>query len=141
MDPLQVFGVVGAILSWRQPLGGVAGNQVLCDGAGFRQHASFQLDDRRLAEGVDGFQLGRRQKDGGVALVGLDLVGQAKLFEQPDDALGAGFVQVVQDYHWNLDSVAGVGIRVGEVTGSPAWRNQESGQCPLSRWLTQASSA
>jgi hypothetical protein len=54
---------------------------------------------------VDGLELGRRQKGGGIALVRLDLVGQAQLFKQPDDALGAGFVQVVQDYHGNLDAV------------------------------------
>ena len=120
VKPLQIFGILRAIWCRCQPIRGMAGNQVLGDGARFRQHPAVELDDWRLAEGVDGLELGRRQKGGGIALVSLDLIGQAQLFEQPDDALGAGFVQVVQDYHNDLDSVAGRCVRTGEGGGSPA---------------------
>ena len=41
-----------------------------------------------LPRGWTALELGRRQEGGGIALVGLDLVGQAQLFKQPDDALG-----------------------------------------------------
>lgn len=38
-------------------------------------------------------ELGGRQHGLGVALEGLELVGEAELLEQPADALGAGFLQ------------------------------------------------
>jgi hypothetical protein len=91
-----------------------------------RTHPAVELDDRRLAEGMNGFQLGRRQKGGGIALIRLDLIGLAQLFEQPDNALGAGFVQVVQDYHNDLDSVAGKCVRTGEDGGSPAVKKERA---------------
>ncbi|VXA88095.1 hypothetical protein AERO8C_50562 [Aeromonas veronii] len=75
---------------------------------------------------MDGLELGRRQKSGGIALIRLDLIRLAQLFEQPDDALGAGFVQVVQDYHNDLDSVAGWGIRAGEGGGSSAVKKERA---------------
>ncbi len=81
VEPLQVLGIVRAVGGRCQPIRGVTGDQVFGDGAGFRQHPAVELDDRRLAEGVDGLELGRRQKGGGIALVGLDLIGQAQLFE------------------------------------------------------------
>ncbi|MNC65985.1 hypothetical protein D3C75_1163350 [compost metagenome] len=87
---------------------------------------------------MDGLELGGRQEAGGVALVGLDLVGQAQLFEQPDDALGAGLVQVVQDYHGNLDGWHKRLIRAGVVTGSPAGKKERADARSV---LTQASSA
>ena len=44
-------------------------------------------------------QLRRRQPGGRVALVALDLVGRAQLLQQPQDALRARIVEVVDDEH------------------------------------------
>jgi hypothetical protein len=77
----------------------VAPDQVLDDGAGFGHDGVAVLDHRRFAERVHGAQLRRRQHRLRVALVFLDLVFQAEFLQQPQDALGAGVVQVVDDDH------------------------------------------
>ncbi len=50
-------------------------------------------DDGRLAERVDGLELGRREAGLLVAVEDFDLVGDAELLEEPDDALGAGLLE------------------------------------------------
>ena len=62
------------------------------DGLAVAQH-------RRLAERVDLLQRLRREVRLRVALVVLDLVREAQLLEQPEDALGAGVVEVVDFEH------------------------------------------
>ena len=54
---------------------------------------------RRLAERMDAGELGRRQHRLGVALVFLQLVGNLELLEQPEDALRARVVEVVDGDH------------------------------------------
>ena len=44
-------------------------------------------------------QFRRRQAGDGIALVALDLVVEAKFLQQPQDALGAGLVEVMDDDH------------------------------------------
>ena len=56
-------------------------------------------DHRRLAQRMHGAQLRRRQHGLRVALVALDLVGQAQLFQQPEDALRARVVEVMESDH------------------------------------------
>jgi hypothetical protein len=53
----------------------------------------------RLAERVDGAQFRRRQHRLRIALVFLDLVVQAQFFKQPQDALRARVVQMVDGDH------------------------------------------
>ena len=72
---------------------------VLDDGAGLGDDAALVLDDRRLAEPMDFSELGRRQHRLPVALVADHLVGRAQLLEQPQDALGARVVEVMDLDH------------------------------------------
>lgn len=74
--------------------------QVLEDGSalgqnnGLREQGSSDSNDWRFTQRVDGFQF-RRCKLVGLTLVDLDIVGGCfgAFFEEPDDALGAGFLE------------------------------------------------
>jgi hypothetical protein len=63
-------------------------------------------DHRRLAERMHLEQLRRREHRLRVALVLLDLVRNAELLEQPQHALRAGVVEVVDDDHGGPREVA-----------------------------------
>ena len=76
---------------------GVAGcvEQVFDDGAGFGHHRLAVADRRRLAQRVDGGEFGRRQRSLFVARIALDFAGHRQLFEQPEHALRARVLEVV----------------------------------------------
>ena len=80
----------------REPTGAVAADQVVDDGARFGQREFAVGDHGRFSQRVHGAQRGRRQHGLGVALVAQDLIGQAQLLHEPEYALRAGVVQVVQ---------------------------------------------
>ncbi len=85
-------GIAKALFAARrrdQPAGAILGHQIIYDGAGLGDNPAAIGNNRRFAERVDLLQLGRRQQGLLVALVGDDLVGQPKLFEQPQNALRA----------------------------------------------------
>ena len=91
-------GFIGAG-GWPQASLSVGFLEVFQDGARLGHHAGAVGDHRRLAQWVDGQQFGRGQHGLGVALVAPDLVGNAQLLQQPQHALGAGVVQVVDGDH------------------------------------------
>lgn len=72
-------------------------DEILDDEARFREHQrrrrAGRLDahDGRFAQRVHLFQRGGREH--GLALVGEQGVGMLELFEEPEDALGAGFFE------------------------------------------------
>jgi hypothetical protein len=53
----------------------------------------LNADDGGFAEGVDGFQLGGGEVCLGVAVEDFEIVGETELGEEPEDALGAGFLE------------------------------------------------
>lgn len=63
----------------------------LSDDHGFRSRG-LHRDDGRFAQGVDLLELGGRELGGWVAVEDLKLVRDFELFEEPEDALGAGFL-------------------------------------------------
>ncbi len=77
----------------------VLAENVFDDGAGFGDRLALIGDDRRLAQRVDGEQLGRGGHGLGVPLVALDLVRQAELLQQPQDALRTGIVEMMDGQH------------------------------------------
>ena len=85
----RVVQPVGVAQSFRRSRRGrelslaVAFDQILDDGAGFGERQRVVGDDRRLAERVYREQRCRRQHCLGIALVALDLVLEAELFQQP----------------------------------------------------------
>lgn len=60
---------------------------------GFGRGGGADGDDGGLAEGVDGFEIGRGEAGAGVARVDGEGVGEGKFFEEPEDAVGAGFFE------------------------------------------------
>lgn len=80
-------------------VGGRVGAEVLGDEAALGDDDGIAAarwrdgDDGRLAERVDGLQLGRREAGLLVAVEDFDFVGVAELLEEPDDALGARLLE------------------------------------------------
>ena len=56
-------------------------------------------DHRRLAERMHRLQFRRREHGRGVALVALHLIGHAELLQQPQDALRARIVEMMDGDH------------------------------------------
>src|SRR6185312_5632057 len=56
-------------------------------------------DHRRRADRMQRFVLRRRQPSDGIAVVDLELVGDAQLLAQPDDAFGLGLAEMVYREH------------------------------------------
>ena len=71
--------------------------QIFDDRARFLDHPSIVLEQRRFAERMDGFQLGWREIGHGVALIVADFVWSADFLKQPQYALRAAVVQMVDD--------------------------------------------
>ena len=69
------------------------------DGPGFGEDAPVVDDRWRLAERVDRLERRRSPQRLGVPLVAAELVLQAELFEQPEDAMRAGVVEVMDGDH------------------------------------------
>lgn len=74
--------------------------EVFDDKAGFREHQGrgrrwirdrLDAHDGGFAQRVDLFEGGGREH--GLPLVGAQGVGEVELFEEPEDALGAGFIE------------------------------------------------
>jgi hypothetical protein len=77
----------------------VTADDVVDDRARFGNHPPIVANHRRLAERMNGFQLRWRQTGLRIALVRLDLVREPQLLQQPEDALGARIVEVMNDDH------------------------------------------
>ncbi|KFY44725.1 hypothetical protein V495_03292 [Pseudogymnoascus sp. VKM F-4514 (FW-929)] len=65
----------------------------LCDNNFWAAIYGFNADDGRFAEGVDGFELGGGEVSLWVAVEDFEIVGETELGEEPEDALGAGFLE------------------------------------------------
>lgn len=79
----------------RKMLAQVVENETtLSDGEGFFERGGGDGDDGGFSQGVDFFQL-RAGEFVGLPLVDFDVVGGGgeAFFEEPDDALGAGFFE------------------------------------------------
>ena len=81
-------------------------DQIFDDSAGFGDDARFAVgsivgvdDHRRLAERMDGAQLGRGQHRRLVPRITLDLIAKPELLEHPQDALRARVFEVMDDDH------------------------------------------
>ena len=80
----------------RQP-GPEVVNEIFDNETRFGEHQGFGIgmgryaDDGRFAQRVDLFQL--RWREHVLALVGFEGVGYGEFFEEPEDALGAGFFE------------------------------------------------
>src|SRR5260370_38674733 len=101
MHPVGVAQTLARARRRYQPARAVALDQVLHDGARLRERGVAIGDDRRLAERVHLAQRRRREHGPRIALVALDLVLEAELLQQPQQALGARVVQVVDDDHFS----------------------------------------
>src|SRR5882757_485841 len=99
MQPVGVAQPLRRILRRDQAAVAMAGDDVLGDRAGFRDGIAAVGDDRRFAERVNRAQLLWRAHVG-LALVAHDLVGDAEFFEQPQHALRAGIVEMMNGQHW-----------------------------------------
>jgi hypothetical protein len=86
----------------REPALAVALEHVLDDRAGLGHGQRAVGHDRRLAERMHLPERRRREQRGRVALVALDLVRDCELLEQPEHALRARMVQVVDGQHRRL---------------------------------------
>ena len=98
---MQPIGVAQPLRRFRrrdQPAFAIGVDDVFDDRAGFRDGVAVVGDDRRFAERMDRAQLGRRAHVG-LALVADDLVGHAEFFQQPQHALRAGIVEMMDGEH------------------------------------------
>jgi hypothetical protein len=77
----------------------VAADDVVDDRPGLADHLVAVDDHRGLTQRMDGGQLRRRQMGLGITDIGLELIGQAQLLQQPEDALRPRLVEVVDDDH------------------------------------------
>ena len=99
MQPIDIAHPLRRAEGRGEAAGAVAVGEVLDDRAGLGERLVAVAHDGRLAERMHRAQLGRREHGLLVALVGLDLVLEAELLEQPQDALRARVVQMVDDDH------------------------------------------
>src|SRR5260221_11860886 len=99
MQPVGIAPALRRVGRGNQAAGAVGRGEILDDRARLGERESAVGDYRRLAERMHRPQLGRREHRLRIALVGLDLVLQAELFEQPEHALRARVVQVVDEDH------------------------------------------
>ena len=74
-------------------------HQVFDDGCRLGHHFAVIADHRRLAQRVHGFELCRGQTGQRIARVDFQLIRHAQLFEQPENALRARRLQVMDDKH------------------------------------------
>ena len=90
-------GTTPAAVPLRREPGPEVVDEVLDDEAGFGEdeglgsRGGFDAHEGGFAQRVDLLQL--RGREHGLALVGFEGVGQLQLFEEPEDALGAGLVE------------------------------------------------
>jgi uncharacterized sporulation protein YeaH/YhbH (DUF444 family) len=78
-------------------------DQIFDDRTRFGDGQAVIGNHRRLAERMHRAQLGRRQHRFRIALVTLDLVRHAEFFEQPQHALRAGVVQMMDGEHGSME--------------------------------------
>ncbi len=99
MQPLHVILVFGAGWIRLQATAAVVADEVIDDGARFRHNPAVVNYHWRLAERVHGLQLRRREASLRITLVFANLVRELQFLQQPENALGTGLVQVVDDDH------------------------------------------
>src|SRR6202171_1705061 len=104
MQPIGVAQPLRRTGGRREPAVAIAIDHVFDDGARLRQRQRSIGDDRRFPERMHGTKRWWRQHGLRIALVAPDLVLQAELFEQPQHALRARVIQVVDDDHENAYS-------------------------------------
>ena len=80
----------------------IAADDVVDDRAGLRDLDVAVDDDGRFAERMDFRKLRRRQPRLWIALIAHHLMGRAQFFQEPEDALRAGVVKVMQREHGAL---------------------------------------
>src|SRR5258706_2854945 len=103
MQPLVIGLVVGA--SRRRHHAGftvslaVAADEVIDDGAGLREPDVAIGDNRRLAERMHRLQLRWRKPWLRAALIALHLIGYPQFFQQPQNPLRAGVIEMMQGEH------------------------------------------
>ena len=99
MHPMAVLHFAFRIGGGAEAALAVMGDQVIDDGAGFGHHQFAVADHRALAQGMHGFQAVGGEACYGVPLVGHDLIGQAQFLQQPEHALRAGIIEVMDLDH------------------------------------------
>ena len=95
----------------------IGADDVFADRAGLGDGVAIVGDDGRFAERVNGAQFLRRAHVR-LALIADDLVGHAELFEQPQHALRAGIVEMMNRQH-------GVPFRLAAVGASRAGQSRD----------------
>jgi hypothetical protein len=121
MQPLVIGLVSVGAERRRQPAAAVPADQIVDDGPGLVDGARAVGDHRALAERVDRGEFRRPEAGLRIALIAPDLVGQAELFQQPQDALRARVVEVMDDDHGPLP------FGIARYTSAPARRNARRG--------------
>jgi len=101
-------------------------HQVLEDGPGLGEHEVAIGDHRGLAERVHRAKLRRREHRSCVALVALHFVLEAELLEEPEDALRAGVIEMMEDDHGGLGRCRGLDSRRGRTLPEGAARRGRS---------------
>ena len=94
MQPIAIAPIGFIALCRRQSLA-ISSDKVVDDRPGFGEAQRTILDDRRLSQGVDAPQARRREHRLRVPLVTNDFVVEPDLFEEPQDALRARIVQMM----------------------------------------------
>ena len=99
VHPISVAQAFGRSRCGRHSVRAVSLDQVFDDRAGFGDGALAVDDHGRFAERMNLEQFGRRQHRLLVALVVHDLVGHAQFFKQPQNAVRARILKVMDDDH------------------------------------------
>ena len=98
MQPIGVAQPLRRIRRRDQAAVAIGGDDVFGDRAGLRDGVAVVGDDGRFAERMNGAQFLRRAHVR-LALIADDLVGHAEFFEQPQHALRAGIVEMMNRQH------------------------------------------
>ena len=115
MQPHQIILMSRRPRRWHKAALPVFADDPVGDGAAFKDDLAIGFDHRALAQRMHGLQFRRRQIGHGVAIVMLDLVGRSQFFQQPQDALRAAVVEMVNNDHGNsLRNRIGLGAHHGD---------------------------
>jgi hypothetical protein len=99
VKPIDVAQIVRRAGFRLQPAAAVTVDEIFGDGARFGQRQPAVGYDRRFAERMHGAQFRRRQHGRGMAPIGLDFIRKIKLLKQPEDAVRARLLEVMDGDH------------------------------------------
>ncbi len=99
MEPAEIILIVVGAGRRGQAPAPVVPDDVIDDRPGFGDGAAVVGYDRGFAERVDLLELRRRQVRDGIAPVMCNCIVDTELFEQPQDALRARLVEVMEGNH------------------------------------------